>query len=95
MKKKINYKWIIGGCLVLILVAIGVVLAFELAKGTETIEVCTKCKYSDGDVCECVETEKVEIIKGSENDGDCSGGGEPVYDEVGGFVGVAFRGCKK
>lgn len=91
-KKKIDYRWIVAGFLMLVLVVLGVVVIFR--ETGKTIEVCTEC--SGADVCgPCAKKERVEIIQGSENDKQCSGGGEPVWEDVGGFVGLRFRGCKK
>ncbi len=56
------------------------------------VSVCVQCDY-DGDYCRCVERKEVKIIPGSENDYNCKGGGKRVYDEVGGFVGIEFKGC--
>jgi hypothetical protein len=66
----------------------------------------TICKNHSNDALEnCVENESIQIIRGTENlsettNGDSSikekcaeRGGRPVYDAVGGFVGVRFMGC--
>ena len=48
-----------------------------------------------GDIGLCTNTETVEIVAKPERGTDCPTGTKPVYDVVGGAVGLRFVGCTK
>ena len=83
------YFWVIlASVLVLVLV-----LALHTNGGTK-VTICTERDYQ-GDMGPCTNTETVEIVAKPDRGTDCPVDTEPVYDVVGGIVGLEFVGCAK
>ena len=92
---KIYKKWYFWVILAFIAVLTVLVLALVLRTDNgSSITICTDRDYQ-GDMGPCTETETVEIIAKPENGNSCPDDTEPVYDVVGGFVGLEFVGCAK
>ena len=96
-KKKLNnkiykkwYFWVIIAS-VLALIALVLVLCIN---NSSKVTVCTEIDYH-GDIGPCIKTETVEIVAKPDKQTDCPVGTEPVYDVVGGFVGIRFVGCTR
>lgn len=93
---KIYRKWYFWAGIASIL-ALGILLlaiCFNSFNSTREITICTKMDYH-GDIGPCIEYKKVEIVANPENKSGCPIDTEPVYDVVGGIVGIRFVGCTK
>ena len=68
----------------------------RLGFGGGLVTICAERDYSGGgDLGKCVKEETIMIVATPENESGCPIGTKPVYDSVGGFVGVRFVGCEK
>lgn len=86
------YFWVILASVV-VLVVLVLVLALHTNGGTK-VTICTDRDYQ-GDMGPCTNTETVEIVVKPDRGTDCPVDTEPVYDVVGGVVGLEFVGCAK
>ncbi len=91
-KKK---RWIIVGTIVSIITITGIIIGLLVANGIKReVTICTEMDYH-GDIGPCIEKKTVEIVSTPDNSDECPTNTEPVYDVVGGIVGVRFVGCAK
>jgi hypothetical protein len=91
-KKKL---YIIVGAIIGVIAMIGVTIGILTANGAfNKVTICTQMDYY-GDIGPCVKKKTVEIVSTPDNPNDCPANTEPVYDVVGGVVGVRFIGCAK
>lgn len=93
---KLYRKWYFWVSIIGVLILIAVILIFCLGgpSTTHKVTICTEMDYQ-GDIGPCIKEEEVEIVATPENQSGCPVGTEPVYDVVGGFVGIRFVGCAK
>lgn len=86
---------IIVGAIAGIVAAIGIAIGILTTTGAfNKVTICTQMDYH-GDTGPCIEEKTVEIVSTPESPNDCPADTEPVYDVVGGFVGIEFVGCVK
>ena len=93
-KREIYKKWYFWVIMAVVLVLIGTIVIFYLnnSDSTRKVTICTEMDYH-GDIGPCTKTKVVEIVAVPENGSSCPTNTEPVYDVVGGFVGLEFVGC--
>ena len=72
-----------------------VIFVLLFLKQPQKVTICTQMDYSRGDFGPCTEKKTVEIVSSPENASECPSNTEPVFDVVGGFVGIRFVGCAK
>ncbi|MBO7720399.1 hypothetical protein J6S35_02060 [Candidatus Saccharibacteria bacterium] len=89
-KKKL---WIIVGITASVVVIIGIVIGILTSNSTfNKVTICTEMDYH-GDIGPCIKTKTVEIVTTPDDPNSCPIGTEPIYNVVGGIVGVEFVGC--
>ena len=84
------YFWV-----VIIAICVLAIFVSFISKQTQNATICTQMDYSNGDIGTCTEKVTVEIVSRPENASECPSDTEPVFDVVGGFVGISFVGCAK
>jgi len=85
------YFWVA----IVIVTCIIVIFVLLFSKQTQKVTICTQMDYSRGDFGPCTEKKTVEIVSSPNNASECPSNTEPVFDVVGGIVGVRFIGCAK
>ena len=89
---KARRKWCFWAGIIGIL-ALGILLLIICLNSPRKITICTEMDYQGGDIGPCVKYKEVEIVARPKNQSECPIGTEPVYNVIGGFVGIDFVGC--
>lgn len=91
--KQIHKKWhfwvVIASIISLAILVLVLVIGLS---PTQKIAICTE---REGNAGPCIKKETVEIVAKPDNQTGCPDGTKPVYNSVGGIVGIEFVGCTK
>ena len=97
-EKKIYKRWYFWVIVVVnFIIIVGIlssIIAILIQWSPRIVTVCIN-RGSHAEMGPCIETETVEIVTKPDRITDCPVGTEPVYDVVGGIVGVRFVGCAR
>ena len=83
--------WTVIGALLLVITAVVLYCSGILGSG-QRVTICTEI---EGNAGPCTKKETVEIVAKPDKQTGCPAGTKPVYNSVGGIVGIEFVGCAK